>query len=537
MNEILISLFSPDITMMITLAIGGINLLTPFITKSDSAARTIGIIIVSLMFIFNVLILDSLFLANLKIDFSVFEFDKYCISFHLEPLGLIFLNLLAALWLFAQIYTVKFLKINDYDKRSSSKFLFFVNATVYCGVLVSISGSLLTMYIFYELLTLCTLPLIGFSGGLKVQEGLFRYIKILILSSVTLFLPAILVIYSYVGHCSFIEGGIMGGNFERSTTILLLLMFIFGISKTALFPLHVWLPAAMVASYPVSALLHAVVVVKTGLFCIYKILVYIFSLSYLHEIFSDHNWIIYFPIITIIYSSMQALRYNKIKMILAYSTINQLSIALLAAFLFTPRGIVAAVLHMVSHAFTKICLFYGAGIIYSVRNSYYVSELTSMGRLMPIVSSVLLISSLSLMGIPPFAGFISKFYVLLAAAEENSLMALAAIIFSSIFSALYMIKILSNIYKPAHDVVNLVSKIKLPFRLKWMQNLVNSKTNSKLKEDEEAAAAHLTKLNDKITSIEYSLPKGMIISLIFCLLGVVFFIFIKQMIIKLLLFI
>ena len=204
----------------------------------------------------------------------------------------------------------------------------------------------------------------------------------------------------------------------------------------------------MVASYPVSALLHAVVVVKTGLFCIYKVLFYVFGLEYLQYLFGGYNWLVIIPAITILYSSLQALKCNEIKMILAYSTINQLSIALISAFLFTPKGLAAAVIHMVSHSFSKICLFYSAGNFYSSGRTYYLTDLIGINKNMPKTSAIFLIATLSLIGIPPFAGFISKFHIMVAAANQQNLLVMIVIAVSSLFSAFYMLKVLGFIYEP-----------------------------------------------------------------------------------------
>lgn len=498
-------LTSPNTMLYTTLILGLINLLTPFFSKNDSNLRTTLLLTVSFAFMLNVFLIDWRFLKGLEANLTLFDIAGFTFAFNLEPLGLIFLSLLAVLWGLALMYTIKFLTINKMG--NSSRFLFFVNACILCGVLIALSANLFTMFIGYELLTICTIPLIAHNNNKKVIQGLLSYLKILMISGLVLFLPAMIYVYAVNGHGDFILGGIMKGKIDDLHAIILLLMFIFGITKAAIFPLHIWLPHAMVASYPVSALLHAVVVVKTGLFCIYKVLLYIFGLAYLQELFSGYNWLVLFPITTIIYSSFQALRFNQIKMVLAYSTINQLSIAILSAFLLTPKGMIAAILHMISHSFTKICIFYAAGNIYSVRRAYNVAELVGVKQTMPITSFIVLISGLSLMGMPPFAGFISKFYIMLAAAEQANIFVMIVIGISTIFSAIYMIKIITFIYKPAsNDVVD------------------NLKLKSK-------------KVINQKYDLESGVPNLMIISLLFCLAGVVFFIFISRLINQFLLFI
>jgi multicomponent Na+:H+ antiporter subunit D len=511
----MINFVTPHFLVIFTLLIGMVNLITPFVTKEDSKTRSFFLLSVSIAFLCNVLILDWLFLNGIESKFTLLDFGKYTIALHLEALGMIFLTMLAILWTCALLYTIKFLDINE--MKNSNRFLFFVNCCVMVGCVIALSANLFTMFIGYEVLTLCTIPLIAHHGGQKVSNGLLKYLKILMLSGLVLFLPAVIIIYSHVGHGNFTPNGFIQGHFSDAHAIILLLLFIFGVAKAAIYPFHSWLPAAMVASYPVSALLHAVVVVKTGLFCIYKILVYVFGLNYLQSLFADYNWLVLLPIITIIYSSMQAIRFTQVKMVLAYSTINQLSIALLSAFLLTPKGLAAAVLHMVSHSFTKICIFYTAGNIYSVKNSYHIGELIGIRSTMPKTSFVMLIAGLSLMGMPPFAGFISKFYIMMAAAEQGNLLVMVTLVISTLFSAIYVIKILIFVYRPTSDNFTLNLKLKPYF--------AESTKNNGSK-----------RITDGVHTAESKLPIFMILSISFCLLGVIFFFPLQQAITKFLMF-
>ncbi len=429
-----------------TMLLGMLNLIVPFFTKEDSKIRSFFLMSVCGFFLINIILIDYLYINFIEIKFTLLNIGKYSIVFGLEPLGLIFLTMLAVLWIPALLYTTKFLAINNFSH--SSRYLFFVNSCILMGCIVAISANLITMFVAYEILTLCTIPLIVHHADKKTLAGLYKYLAILLLSGIILFLPAIIIIYSKVGTGTFTAGGFIRHYFSDSAAIVLLLAFIFGISKTAIFPMHSWLPAAMVASYPVSALLHAVVVVKTGLFCIYKILFYIFGLEYLQLLFNDYNWLVILPAVTILYSSLWALKTYEIKMLLAYSTINQLSIALISAFLLTPKGLAAAVIHMVSHSFTKICIFYATGSFYSLNKTYNISDLAGINKQMPKTSLILLIATLSLIGMPPFAGFISKFYIMMAAADQQNLFVMIIIAFSSIFSFLYISRIIITIYKP-----------------------------------------------------------------------------------------
>ncbi len=508
--------FSVNILIVISLFIGSINLVTPFISKQDSTNRSLALLCFSFLFLISVIGVDYAFLYNPGEPIIIASFGHYSIALHAEPLGLIFFTMLAALWFCALLYTIKFLHINEIN--NSSRFLFFLNLCVLIGCLIALSGNLFTMFIGYEILTLCTIPLIAHNPNKYSIEGLFKYLKILMISALMLFLPALIIIYTYAGHGDFVSGGIIKGVIADQYVIIILVMLIAGCAKAAIYPFHSWLPAAMVASYPVSALLHAVVVVKTGLFCIYKILYYTFGLEYLAELFSDFNWLVILPMITIIYSSFQAIRYTKVKMVLAYSTINQLSIALVSAFLLTPKGFSAAILHMISHSFTKICIFYAAGNIYSVKNSYDIKDLIGIRDTMPKTSFVMLIAGLSLIGVPPFAGFISKFYIMLAAAEANNFLVMSIIGISTLFSALYMLKILIFIYRPTSEEFILHLRLKPYF-------------------DESSKYKNTKRIVSSKHKAEEKLPQFMILSITLCMCGVVFFAYLEQLIRNILFFI
>ena len=512
----MIQLVAPQFLVISTLLVGMMNLVTPFSTKEDSSIRSFLMLATSVLFLGNIVLLDCLFLNGIEASFTLIDMGKYSIVLHTEPLGMIFLSLLATLWICALLYTIKFLEINK--MQNSNRFLFFMNCCMMIGSIIALAANLFTMFVGYEILNLCTIPLIAHQGGKKVANGLFKYLKMLMLSGLALFLPAIIIIYTSVGHGNFTLGGFITGHFSNTHAVILLLMFIFGVAKAAIYPLHSWLPAAMVVSYPVSALLHAVVVVKTGLFCIYKILIYVFGLTYLQTLFATYNWLVMLPIITILYSSMQAIRYTQVKMMLAYSTINQLSIALMSAFMLSQKGIAAAIMHMVSHSFTKICIFYAAGNMYSVKNSYHIGELIGIRSTMPKTSFVMLIAGLSLMGMPPFAGFISKFYIMLAAAEQENLLVMITLGISTLFSALYVIKMLIFIYRPTSD--NFILHLKLK---PYFDEAPGNKSSKRI-----ISAKH---------KAETRLPIFMILSIVLCISGVIGFFLIQQGINKFLIFI
>ncbi len=443
----------------------GLSLLIPLITKNF--LRAFLSLILSIGFFINTLIIDQLYLRGMRFYLKFFTLDKFDLSICLEPLGLIFINLISILWTFALMYTTGYLRINKIP--GSAKFIFYMNLCILTGIMLSLAANLMTMFIFYEILSLVTIPLIIQLKTAEAIANLGKYLKILFFTSISLLLPAILLIYHKAGHGNFILAGYVKDYLGPLETQVLLVMLIFGISKAALVPMHGWLVSAMIAPYPVSALLHAVIVVKAGLFCIFKILLYVFGIEYLFEIFKNNNWLVYILLFTVIYSSLKASKMQNIKMILAYSTINHLGITLLSSFLFTPKAMLAAIIHLITHSFAKICLFYGMGNIYSLKKTINLADLRSIGYLMPKTSLIIIISMLSLIGLPPFGGFISKFYILSASVAAEQYMLVATIIFSSILSAYYFTKILYWLYIPqANNYASRSSaEHKLPFIMKF----------------------------------------------------------------------
>ncbi len=208
------------------LLVGMVNLITPFVTKKKSALCNFFMLAISIIFFGNVILLDWLFLNAVEFNFRLLDLGRYFIALHLEPLGMIFLNLLAVLWICSLLYTIKFLTINEI--RSTSYFLFFVNCCVMIGSIIALSANLFTMFVFYEILTLCTIALTAHQGSEKATKTLFFYLKTLMISSLGLFLSAIVLTYTNVGHGNFISGGLIEGYFSNTHAIILLLMFIFG---------------------------------------------------------------------------------------------------------------------------------------------------------------------------------------------------------------------------------------------------------------------------------------------------------------------
>jgi multicomponent Na+:H+ antiporter subunit D len=221
----------------------------------------------------------------------------------------------------------------------------------------------------------------------------------------------------------------------------------FGIGKAALMPLHRWLPAAMVAPTPVSALLHAVAVVKAGVFSVLKVIVYIFGIETL-QAEPWAQWLLYAAGFTVIAASLIALRQDNLKKRLAYSTVSQLSYVILGAAILAPISAIGAALHIAAHAFGKITLFFAAGSIYTAAHKTEISQLKGIGWRMPWTMAAFTIGALSMIGVPPAAGFISKWYLLVGAFQTEQMLAVAIIVLSTLLNAAYFVPVVITAFSP-----------------------------------------------------------------------------------------
>ena len=260
-------------------------------------------------------------------------------------------------------------------------------------------------------------------------------------TSIVFFLPALVFIAYTAGTTDFTPGGILAGKLSPLALSFLLALCAFGIGKAALMPFHKWLPAAMVAPTPVSALLHAVAVVKAGVFSIVKVIVYTFGIDTLFEA-SATDWLIFVAGFSVIAASVVALRADNLKRRLAYSTISQLSYVTIGAALLAPLSLVGAVMHIAAHALGKITLFFAAGSIYTAAHKTDVSQLDGIGRRMPWTMGAFSIAALSMIGLPPAVGFISKWYILSGAMAVQNWWAVGVIALSTLLNAGYFLPII-----------------------------------------------------------------------------------------------
>lgn len=360
------------------------------------------------------------------------------IKFRVDALGILFAGTASFLWIITSFYSIGYMRTLKY--HAQTRYFIYFAATMAAAVGAAFSANMFTLFLFYEMITLCTFPLVIHKETPEAIRGARTYIIYLLGSSVAFQLFAILLTYYSAGTLEFSNRGILSGRGSDILLVTIFILFIAGIAKAAIMPLHSWLPAAMVAPTPVSALLHAVAVVKAGVFTVLRVIFFIFGIDLIHKL-NLSMAMAYFVSFTIITASVIALTKDNLKERLAYSTVSQLSYIVLGAVLLTPSSMVGGIVHIVSHAFSKITLFFCAGSIYCAAHKTEISQLSGIGRKLPWTMTAFFISSLSMIGVPPSAGFVSKWYLALGSLEAGEISILVILLTSTLLNAAYFLPI------------------------------------------------------------------------------------------------
>ncbi len=351
--------------------------------------------------------------------------------FRVDSLSLLLLLTAGLLWPVATVYSAGYLRGHNEDNQT--RFFCWFGVAIAATNGAALSGNLLTLYIFYEFLSLSTYPLVAHHQNEEARAGSRRYLTFILGGSIGLVLPAMIVIYTKTGNLDFGSGmGILqGGGVEA---VLLTLAFLFGFSKAAVMPMHPWLPGAMVAPTPVSSLLHAVAVVKVGVFSVIRALFEVLGPFTLIE-YGSQYWVTAFCAVTVFVSAAIMVSQDNLKRCLAFSTIGQLSYILLAVSLLNKDGITGGSVHIVMHAFGKITLFFCAGAIAVHAHKKYISQLDGLGRAMPWTFGAFTLGCLAIIGLPPTGGFLSKWLIVTAAIKSGMPILAGLILVSSLLKA------------------------------------------------------------------------------------------------------
>ncbi len=370
------------------------------------------------------------------------------IAFAVEPLGMLFGLVASGLWMLTEIYAIGYMR--GHHEKNQTRFYACFAIAIFAALSAAFAANLFTLFVAYELMTISTYPLVTHHGDEKAKKGGRVYLGILLSTSVAFFMLAIAWTWNVTGTLDFKPGGILGqasleGKITNMELAILLGLFAFGIGKAALMPFHRWLPAAMVAPTPVSALLHAVAVVKVGVFSILKVVVYMFGIDLMRATrlgeVGMSDWLCYVAGATILLASLVAMTKDNLKARLAYSTVSQLAYITLGAALATTDSVIGGGMHIAMHAVGKITLFFCAGAIYVGAHKTDISDMRGLGRAMPLTMGAFLLASLSIIGLPPGGGAWSKWFLAIGTVETSHYWLLATLMISSLLNIAYLIPI------------------------------------------------------------------------------------------------
>jgi multicomponent Na+:H+ antiporter subunit D len=363
------------------------------------------------------------------------------LNFRVDALSLIFGIISSFLWIFASIYNIGYMR--SLNEHAQTRYYACFAIAIFGAQGVSYAGGLFSLYLFYEVITLFTYPLVAHHQDEEGYAGGKKYLVYLMGTSKGFLLPALILAYVMTGTLDFadnIRTGVFPSSADPLWITVTYVLFIAGFAKAAIMPFHNWLPSAMVAPTPVSALLHAVAVVKAGVFCIARVMLSTFGTGVLQDL-GIGLVTAYVVSFTILAASIIALTKDDLKARLAYSTVSQLSYIILGVALLDNSGVLGGIIHIVNHGFSKITLFFCAGAIYVAHHKKKISDMAGIGYAMPFTMGAFALASLSMIGAPPVAGFVTKWYLLNGALEIKNIPILIVLVASTILNAGYFVPI------------------------------------------------------------------------------------------------
>ena len=418
-----------------------------FFAKFEGKLRNIyiisGIVLNFCLVLYNSLVLESTRIHILVINEFVDIYLK------LDGIGLVFSFLVSILWIFTTIYTIEYM---SHERKQNRFFVFFI-ATLGVTIGIASAGNMITLYLFYELLTLFTFPLVIHNGDKKALKGGYKYL-VYSFTGAAFSLFGMLLFFSKTHSLDFMAGGIIDSIASEDKLYFLVsyvLMFMgFGV-KAAVVPFHAWLPSAMVAPTPVSALLHAVAVVKSGIFSLVRTTYFLFGPALILAI-RGNVFVLVFVLITILTGSFLALHQTNLKKRLAYSTISQLGYIMLGLTIFNETAFIGGMLHMIFHALIKITLFFCVGAIMHHMHKTEITEIQGIGKQAPVLMWCFSLCAISLIGLPPTSGFVSKWYLATGGLEAGSVLVPIVLLLSALLTAGYLFPIISTaFFKPVPE--------------------------------------------------------------------------------------
>jgi len=359
------------------------------------------------------------------------------VTLRADAMSMIFAIVASSLWTIAVFYSMGYMR--GLKEHAQTRFNACFALSIFGAIGVAFSDNLFTLYLFYEIVSVCTYPLVAHHQDEEGYHGARKYIIYLTTTAKAFLLPAMILIYVLTGTLNFAPNastGIFPPDVNKTLVIMLYIFCLFGFAKNGIMPFHHWLPGAMVAPTPVSALLHAVAVVKVGVFCTARVMLYVFGVNLMNSLNLGIPTA-YFVSFTILMASVIALSKDNLKARLAYSTVSQLSYIILGVALLTPAGIQGGLIHIVNHGFSKITLFFCAGAIYVVTHKKNISEMEGLGKAMPFTFGAFAIASLSMIGAPPVAGFVTKWNLLVGSMQAHQIGIMLILIASTLLNVGY----------------------------------------------------------------------------------------------------
>ena len=405
--------------------------------KRPNLREAISFVAAAALFLVTVSLIPEI-RAGHKLVFRIFELlPGLSVTLRADALSMVFAVSASFLWVLTVFYSAGYMR--GLKEHAQTRFNACFALALFGAIGCAFSDNLLTLYLFYEIVSVCTYPLVAHHQDDESYEGGRKYLVYLTATAKALILPAMALIYARVGNLDFaqdIRSGILPASMHQGEVTLLYIFCILGFAKNGIMPLHHWLPSAMVAPTPVSALLHAVAVVKVGVFSTVRVMLYVFGVNTM-DLFNLGLPTAYFVSFTILVASVIALSKDNLKARLAYSTVSQLSYIVLGVALLTPSGIEGGLIHIANHAFSKITLFFCAGAIYVATHKKNISEMSGLGRAMPFTFGAFGIAALSMIGAPPVAGFVTKWYLLVGAYDAKSVGIMVVLLVSTLLNAAY----------------------------------------------------------------------------------------------------
>jgi len=439
----------PLIVMLIPL-IGTVLIL---LNREDENKReACSLIAAGAMFLTVVSMLPSVLEGN-TFHYTLFTFlEEVSFTLNADALGMIFATVASALWLITTVYSIGYMRAHKEHNQTRYYSCFAVTLAMTMGV--AFSANLVTLYLFYEMLTLITYPLVSHTQDEAAYAGANKYLFYLLGTSKAFLLSGMLMTYAVAGTLDFQHGGLFPSGVNSTVLVITYFLLLFGIGKAAIMPFHAWLPAAMVAPTPVSALLHAVAVVNTGVFSVLRIIFHVFGVDLMQSLHLGTATAA-LASFTIIMASLFAMTRDNLKARLAYSTVSQLSYIILGGALLSVSGMTGGIIHIANHAFSKITLFYAAGSIYIITHKTDISQMNGIGRQLPWTMAAFSIGALSMIGVPPVSGFTSKWYLALGAIESQHITVMIILLTSTLLNAGYFLPIIYKaFFKPPDDLAH-----------------------------------------------------------------------------------